>query len=194
MKLSKENYDKIVKGGLYRADYHKLPHRDDPYWCRNWIFRPEFYKDQIFMNDTYWSSGDCNSYFELTDENIDKFEFLFVEAEYKKVGYDEACWYNPKDVFRDVATDSGGYSCSSCIWVPKAAKYDKYRHIYFELPNSFKGDDWFLFTLQEYGEDVSMFDDWGNKTVNELNKLIQELKAKYWALIEKETENATHNR
>ena len=79
--LSQENIDKLdLNGGVYRCEpvLEWLPEykRNDPYWCRNWTFRPREYDGEYYMHDTYWSGYDSHS-IKLSDENFDRFEYLF---------------------------------------------------------------------------------------------------------------------
>ena len=79
------------------------------------------------MYDTYWATGDDYPV-ELTDENFDKFEFLFDLDDIK---YDNSygSWleYPEEDRWR-VPLDSGGTNCSKYI-VRKNAKKIKERVI-----------------------------------------------------------------
>lgn len=113
MMLSQENIDKLHMNGIYKCEpvLSWLPSykRDNPYWCRNWTFRPKKYRDEYYMQDTYWSIGDDYPV-KLTDENFDKFEFLFDLGDIRYV-YDYERWLEYPDEDRwVVALDSGGYS------------------------------------------------------------------------------------
>ena len=88
MSLSKENISKLCMTGVYRCDpiasgLGKGESREYLYWGCNWVFTVRKYKDDYMMVDTYWGS-DSKS-FVLTDENFDKFKFLFDMNDVKKV-------------------------------------------------------------------------------------------------------------
>jgi len=122
MTLSEENKNKLLLDyGVYKyvnSDGKKLD-----YWCQNWIFIPKQYGDKIYMVDTFYFDLSSSS-FELTNNNFNQFEFIFDKREVRKTDYYEAARYNEKDIFCNIAMDSGGYSCSSCMWVYKNASYD----------------------------------------------------------------------
>lgn len=90
MALSQKNIEKLRMNGIYRCDpvLEWLPSykRDTPYWCKNWTFKPKKLSDNYYMYDTYWSTGDSNP-IKLTDENFDKFEFLFDLNDIRYVDY-----------------------------------------------------------------------------------------------------------
>lgn len=120
--LSIENRKKIIETGLYK---HKVEpswvYSNDPYWCKNWTFIPHIYDDgRVFMRDSYFDSSDDSK--EVTDENFNEWEFIFDRTKVKRISYDQALEYDEKDLYKYIATDSGGYTCSSCIWVNKDAK------------------------------------------------------------------------
>lgn len=109
--LSEENRNKIIMTGLYTCSpqLNWLPEykRDNPYWCKNWTFRPTVYGDRLFMRDTYWSSETFQV--ELTDSNFDLFSlvFDFYEVEEYKQSTDKWVCYEEEDRWR-IAVDSGG--------------------------------------------------------------------------------------
>ena len=125
--LSKNNFNAIVKDGVYKASVHKtwLPNykRETPYHCTNWIFRPRIYEDSIMMVDTYWSTGDGLS-IELTDDNFKEFEFLFSMQDVTRVSdidfwdYDECNRWH-------VALDSGGWTYNRHYYVRKGAEKNR---------------------------------------------------------------------
>ena len=81
--LSKENIEKLNKNGIYKHEVipEWLPsyRRNMPFHCKNWTFRIVEYNGTYYMYDTYWSSDDHP--IELTDQNIDEFEYLFKRDE-----------------------------------------------------------------------------------------------------------------
>lgn len=109
--LSQENIDKLHMNGIYRCEpvLSWLPSykRKDPYWCRNWTFKVREYKGKYGMYDTYWSTGDDYPV-ELTDENFDKFEYLFDLDDVRYINsYENWLEYPDEDKWR-VGLDSGG--------------------------------------------------------------------------------------
>ena len=82
--LSQHNIDIIKSHGpsaIYRCEpmLDMLPSykRDDPYWCKNWTFRIWYRNNGTYwMYDTYYDGVDEYP-IELTDDNFDKFEYLF---------------------------------------------------------------------------------------------------------------------
>ncbi len=120
--LSEENRKKINPRGLYS---HKVVdswvYSSDKYWCRNWTFIPYIYDDgRVFMRDSYFNNSDTSK--EVTDDNFEEWTFIFDRDKVKQISYESALEYDEKDLYKYIATDSGGYSCSSCIWVNKDAK------------------------------------------------------------------------
>ena len=116
--LSQENLDKLHINGIYRCDpvLSWLPSykRDDPYWCRNWTFKVHRYKDKYYMSDTYWSTGDDCS-IELTDENFDRFEYLFDIDQVRYVN-DYSTWLEyPEEDRWCVGLDSGGMTMKKYV-------------------------------------------------------------------------------
>ena len=108
--LSQENIDKLHMNGIYRCEpvLSWLPSykREDPYWCRNWTFRVRK-SNKYYMYDTYWSTGDEYP-IELTDENFDKFEYLFDLDDVRYINsYENWLEYPDEDKWR-VGLDSGG--------------------------------------------------------------------------------------
>ena len=130
MALSQKNIEKLRMNGIYRCDpvLEWLPSykRDNPYWCKNWTFRVRQSKSgKYFMYDTYWATGDEDPV-ELTDENFDKFEFLFDLDDIQYVNsYDSWLEYPEEDRW-NVALDSGGIHYSKCV-VRKGAQKIKDR-------------------------------------------------------------------
>lgn len=123
--LSEENKKKLLDEpkALYRhKPYGSLASRTmGAYHCRNWIFTVRDGGDgRVYMIDTYYD--DWDSRIEVTDDNINDFEFLFRKGEYFRDTRYEYHLYNPEDVIKNVATDSGGYSCGSTTWIRKGAK------------------------------------------------------------------------
>lgn len=114
MSLSQENIDKLCMTGLYRCEpvLKWLPEykRNNPYWCKNWTFRVGRFKDQYYMRDTYWATGDENPVL-LTDENFDLFELVFDFNDVEKFNLDTQRWLTYAEEDRwCVAVDSGGNS------------------------------------------------------------------------------------
>lgn len=108
--LSQENIDKLHMNGIYRCEpvLSWLPSykREDPYWCRNWTFRVRK-SNKYYMYDTYWSTGDEYP-IELTDENFDKFEYLFDLDDVRYINsYENWLEYPDEDKWK-VGLDSGG--------------------------------------------------------------------------------------
>ena len=130
MALSQKNIEKLRMNGIYRCDpvLEWLPSykRDNPYWCKNWTFRVRQSKSgKYFMYDTYWATGDEYPV-ELTDENFDKFEFLFDLDDIQYVNDYESWLEYPEEDRWCVALDSGGIQCARCV-VRKGAKKIKER-------------------------------------------------------------------
>lgn len=75
--LSQTNIDKLCMTGVYRCKpmLELLPiyKRDDPYWSNNWTFKVRIVGGNYYMCDTYYNEF----IIEITDDNIDKFEFVF---------------------------------------------------------------------------------------------------------------------
>jgi len=124
MKLSKGNRDKLNINYLYK----KTPIIDNSFYigqtsatyhCKNWTFKVQKYGNgKIYMRDTYFN--DSNHSYEITDDNINDFEFIFDFREVKRIHDSEYDEYNESDIFR-VATNSGDYSCGRLYWVNKDA-------------------------------------------------------------------------
>ncbi len=132
MSLSQEKIIKLCMTGIYRCDpvlsWIESWRRDTPYHCINWTFRVRKYErpgepDKYYMCDTYWSTGDGLSV-ELTDDNFDKFEFMFDMNDVHKVSPPDFYDYNEEDRWH-VALDSGGYQYSRHYYVRKGAKKNK---------------------------------------------------------------------
>ena len=151
--LSQENIDKLHMNGVYCCEpvLSWLPSykRDNPYWCKNWTFRvSKSAKGRYYMRDTYWSTGD-DSPIELTDENFDKFEFLFDLNDVRFVNsYSDWIEY-PEDSIWCEALDSGGILCPKYI-VKKDATKDRDKVIeritreIDSLRNSLEDKEWIL--------------------------------------------------
>ena len=127
MSLSKENISKLCMTGVYQCDpvesgLGKNESREYLYWGCNWVFTVRKYNDDYMMVDTYWSS-DSKS-FVLTDENFDKFKFLFDMNDVKKVSQADFYDYNEDDRWF-VAMDSGGWQFSKGYYVKKDATKNK---------------------------------------------------------------------
>lgn len=107
--LSEKNREKICMTGLYRCkpDKSLMGYEDGyEYWCKNWTFKPMKFGDSIKMVDTYFN----DKLIELTDDNFDKFEFVFDFKEVDSFTNREYLdRYNTDDWFC-IATDSGGRS------------------------------------------------------------------------------------
>jgi len=129
MTLSKENYDKLNTNYLYKQDptiNRSLYIGRTPitYHCKNWTFIVSKYDDGIaYMRDTYFK--DSSHSYEVTDENINEFEFVFDFREVIKIHDSHVNEFEKEDLYF-VATDSGGYSCGGCNWVKKNAKESKH--------------------------------------------------------------------
>lgn len=129
MALSQENINKLCMTGIYHCDpvlsWIESWRRDDPYHCINWNFKVVKYdnSDKYYMRDTYWSGGD-GLRVELTDENFDKFEFLFDMNEVHKVNPPDFWDYDEEDRWH-IALDSGGFRFSKHYYVRKDAKKNK---------------------------------------------------------------------
>lgn len=134
--LSQENINKLHMGGIYRCDVTPewLPSykRDNPHWCRNWTFTVKTGHrisgfGNYYMRDTYWSTGDDNS-IKLTDENFDKFEFLFDLDDVRKINsYGDWLEYPEQDKWA-IPYGSSGMS-SSTYFVRRGAMKVKDRVI-----------------------------------------------------------------
>ena len=127
MSLSKENISKLCLTGVYRCDPIESglggnESREYLYWACNWVFTVRKSDDDYIMVDTYWRSD--SKCFVLTDENFDKFKFLFDMNEVRKVSQDDFFDYNEDDRWF-VAMDSGGWQFSKGYYVRKDAKKNK---------------------------------------------------------------------
>jgi hypothetical protein len=126
MSLSKENISKLCLTGVYRCDpiesgLGKGESREYLYWGCNWVFTVRKSEDDYMMVDTYWSSESKS--FVLTDENFDKFKFLFDMNDVRQVSQDFFYDYDEDDRWF-VAMDSGGWQYAKC-YVKKDAKKNK---------------------------------------------------------------------
>ena len=141
MSLSQENIDKLCMTGLYTMEPNKKYRGslfwDDMYHCCNWYFKIHKWSDgRYFMRDTYWSD-DSALLIELTDENINEFEFVFDFNEVKSVSDRNIYDYDECDRFH-VALDSGGMYCGGKWFIRKNAT--KNREIVLErLQEDIKG-------------------------------------------------------
>ena len=123
--LSKENYDKLNENNLYKREPFKVGISDDLYWCKNWTFKVKKYDNgSAYMVDTYWGDAHDGLTFEVTDENINDFEFIFDFREVKRIHDDDRWNYEDEDVYT-VATNSGGYSCGKLYWINKNTQKSK---------------------------------------------------------------------
>ena len=112
--LSQSNIDKLVMTGLYGHEVPEPTELDhDPRWCKNWTFKVIEHNGRYWMQDTYWGSGDSLS-FELTDDNIEDFTFIFDFASVTSVSRDSWREYREEDRYCE-AVDSGGYTYSKCF-------------------------------------------------------------------------------
>ena len=120
--ISEEKRKMINPKGLYSHQVvDSWVYGDDKYWCRNWTFKPHIFEDgRVFMYDSYFD--DWGSSKEVTDENFEEWEFIFDFNNVRPISYYEAQKYDEDDLYRNIATNSGGYTCSDCIWVKKNAK------------------------------------------------------------------------
>ena len=125
--LSQENINKLHMNGIYECKpvIAWLPSykQDTPYHCCNWTFRVKQYDDKYYMVDTYWSTGDGLEV-KLTDENFEKFNFLFDLDEVDKITPPDFYDYDEEDRWH-IALDSGGYTYSRHYFVRKGAKKNK---------------------------------------------------------------------
>ena len=147
MGLSQENINKLCMTGLYKCKpvLEWLPSykRNSPYWCKNWTFRVGRYKDEYYMRDTYWATGDENPVL-LTDENFDLFELVFDFNDVEKFNGEYQKWitYGYDDRFR-VAVNSGGINYP-VYFIRKGAKpikeavVERLRHEISLLENDLK--------------------------------------------------------
>jgi len=127
MSLSKENISKLCMSGVYRCDpiesgLGKNESREYLYWACNWVFTVRKSGDEYMMVDTYYSSD--SKCFILTDENFDKFKFLFDINEVRQVSQKDFYDYNEDDRWF-VAMDSGGWQFSKGYYVRKDAMKNK---------------------------------------------------------------------
>lgn len=128
MTLSKENYNKLDENYLYKREpiwreSNGQRSTERTYWCKNWTFKVSKNEDgRAFMRDTYFDSWD--SQIEVTDENIEDFEFVFDFREVKRIRDSHVNEYNSEDLIY-VATNSGGYHCGGCYWIKKTTEKSK---------------------------------------------------------------------
>lgn len=120
--ISEENRKKINPRGLYKHEVvNSWVYGSDKYWCRNWTFYPHFFDDgRVYMYDTYFDDWDSAK--EVTDENFNEWEFVFDRDKVSRISYEQSLEYDEKDLYRNIANNSGGYTCYSNIWVNKDAK------------------------------------------------------------------------
>jgi len=124
MTLSKENREKLNTNYLYKKEpiidnSFYIGQTSATYHCKNWTFKVYKYDNgKVYMRDTYFN--DSSHSYEVTDKNINDFEFIFDFREVKRINDYEYDEYNEDDIYR-VATSSGGYSCGKLYWVNKDA-------------------------------------------------------------------------
>lgn len=126
--LSQTNIDKLCMSGVYRCEpmLERLPayKRLDPYWCCNWTFKPQLVDGEYYMYDTYWSNG---FHILLTDDNFDKFEFVF-DCDDVEI-YRGSNWYDYDEADKwIIRLDSGGGTIPKYV-IKKNATPDKDRVI-----------------------------------------------------------------
>lgn len=98
----------------------------DMYHCCNWNFKIHRWDDgRYFMYDTYWCD-DSALHIELTDENINEFEFVFDFNDVQKVSPRNISDYEECDIFH-VAIDSGGMYCGGSWFIKKNASKNRER-------------------------------------------------------------------
>lgn len=109
--LSDGNRLKIKMTGIYRhkpdANLRGTLYSTNLYHCCNWTFRPHETDSGIDMIDTYWSTGPFK--IELTDENIDEFEFIVDENDISLYteDFNRLGDYSPEDIYRLALNSSG---------------------------------------------------------------------------------------
>ena len=127
--LSQDKIDKLCMTGIYSCtpveEWRDSQFRDSLYWCCNWIFKVRERDGVYYMHDTYWS-GHGGLCVELTDDNFDKFEFLFDMEKVKRILPEDYEDYNEDDKWF-VALDSGGWQYSKYYYVKENAQKDKKR-------------------------------------------------------------------
>ena len=118
MSLSKENFDKIIKTGLYSygKDIRRYEH------CKNNTYKPHIRDDRIYMLDSYWSNN-WESRVEVTNSNIDNWVLLLDFDTYERA-HGERCREYNEDDYICVADDSGGWSYPK-HYLKKSAKPNK---------------------------------------------------------------------
>lgn len=128
MSLSKENISKLCMTGVYicnpiASGLGKDKSHELLYWGCNWVFRVQKSDNNTYMMvDTYWSLD--SKRFVLTDENFDKFKFLFDINDVKKVSQEDFYDYDEDDRWF-VAMDSSGWQFSKGYYVKKTAMKNK---------------------------------------------------------------------
>ena len=121
--LSQANINKLCMTGLYRAIPDKKIYSwyYEPYWCMNWTFKPYKHSNgNYYMVDTYYNN---DKYIELTNDNFDKFIFIFDYSNVSPYHGNNIEDYNEEDYFT-VADDSGG-SLYCSIYLKNGAKKNK---------------------------------------------------------------------
>ena len=109
--------------GVYRCNpmLELLPiyKRDNPYWSNNWTFKVRVVNNTYYMCDTYFNEF----IIEITDDNIDKFEFVFDLNDVEK--FRGLYWedYKSEDKWI-ISLDSGGRT-SPYFMIKKNAMPDK---------------------------------------------------------------------
>lgn len=121
--LSKENLEKVNFNGLYSHEPTNkyMDYGNDVYWCKNWTFKPIKRDDKVYMADTYWSY--TQNQIELTDDNIDEFEFIFDFNDVYPFRGENIFEFENEDYWV-VAVDSGG-KMNPKRFVRKNAKKNK---------------------------------------------------------------------
>lgn len=108
--LSKESIEKLVVGGIYeclpKAAYRSKVFYSDLRHCCNWVFRLMENNGKYVMVDTYFASRDAVS-IEVTDENVNEFEFILNLNEVKQIKYQER---NQYEDYYCLAMDSSGWN------------------------------------------------------------------------------------
>jgi hypothetical protein len=126
--LSKENIDRLNMKALYKHEpevrYRGTLYSDNLYHCCNWYFKIHKWSDgRYFMYDTYWSD-DSALHIEITDENIDEFEFVFDFNDVEKHSGTNIYDYDECDRYH-VALNSGGMYYGGSYFVKKSANKNR---------------------------------------------------------------------
>ena len=109
-KLSKENKSKLLLGKNHIYKWNgdiPNPSYISGYHCKNWVFYMiENKEGAVIAIDTYWYASGGDNKIEVTDNNIDLFEYKFNKNEYKQISYYEADRYNERDLIKNIAARS----------------------------------------------------------------------------------------